>query len=230
MLRTPQAVPILWVIPKDLVKIHDLRPVVDRIQKIPNCKAWLLSDGSLAIVIRDALFDRGLALNYGVYTARTNEVGHILGAVIESGTDSVVLQIPDNKYWVVMWLAPGESESVSCSYMSCKMDQWTPFAFLAAGPSIMDKRKRVFLQLFLEQWIQKRSSEPLLGEKLELGDVLFTEFERKNPDPSVLRFGVAVSCSNYSPCTWPWIDLYLETRCTLRAKLRVSFEFFNPVP
>ncbi len=227
----PLFVPVLNVIPRDLLVVQDVRPVADRLAQVPSCEAWVLPDGSLAYTIRDTLTDRGAALDLDKWYARNDAIGHRLGGVLTPfRTDGAALQIPDHQFWVSMRLSPGESESKTCCYMKSKLKTWEPFHFRAAGPFAMSGRERIELKRFLEQWIEARTVNPLLGEKLDLGRVEFDDFSlpQSQYPKTYHRHGLTVRCTHYQPCTWPWIDLYLQVRRCLTPKRRFSLEFFNP--
>ncbi len=227
MRRQPFIAPELSVKPRDVLLSTGAGALAHYLEEKAGCETWVLGGDALAYSFRDVLVDRGMSLDYPKFLEKTRLIRQLLAELVTKG-DALTLDIPDNKYWVTMCLSDGETESRECCYMKSTLQDWEPFAFIAAAPFPLKPAVKQSLRTFLENWIGQMSSEGSQGEFLKLGKVEIQEhFKPANPK-SYPWDGFAVTCSSYVPCTWPWLEWYLSMRKHFPARQRLSLEFFNP--
>lgn len=225
--RQPFIAPELWVKPRDVILGTEAGTLAHYLEEKAGCDAWVLDGDSLAYSFRDLLVDRGMSLDYPKFLEKTRLVRELLVGLV-TDRDALTLDIPDNKYWVVVSLADGESETRQCCYMKISLQHWEPFAFIAAAPFPLKPPVKSRLRIFLEDWIAKMSSEGSQGEFLNLGKVEIQEHFKPANSKSYPWDGFVVTCSRYIPCTWPWLEWYVSMRKHFPPRQRLSLEFFNP--
>ena len=227
MRRQPFIAPELWVMPRDLILRTEADTLAHYLAEKAGCETRVLDGDSLAYSFRDVLVDRGTSLDYPKFLERTRLVRELLSGLVARG-DALGLDIPDNKYWITMCLCEDESEKRECCYMKSTLEQWEPFAFIAAAPFPLKPSVKNSLRAFLENWIARMSSEGSQGELLNLGKVEIHDHLKPANSKSYPWDGFVITCSSYTLCTWPWLEWYLSMRKHFPPRQRLSLEFFNP--
>jgi hypothetical protein len=220
---------MLWVIPSDLFRYGRATALGQLLLEQYGCDVWLLCDGTaLAFSPRGLLVNKGLAVDYPSFLDVTrplfNRVQKYL-VCVDEGTD---LHIPDDKFWIHTLLSPNEHDSRYCMYVKSALSVWNPFAFYAYSCYPLQKASRLFLREYLERWHHAASNNDLMGERIESGDVVFSDYHRDDSKASYPRDGFEIRWSRYVPSTWHWIELYLRMRLDIPKKQRCSLYFFNP--
>jgi hypothetical protein len=224
-LRDP--VPMLWVIPPDLIRGNSSKILASCISRLENIHVWQLDGGAVAFSLPDILVNRGRPVDYDAFLRRTRPLFQIVDACAASKRDALNLEIPDNKYWVRVSLKPEETNKQSCVYFKSFLTDWNPFAFKACSSYALSDMDLESVREYLTNWLAAAGSRTILGERLQVGSTDLTLTRTPATVDAYPASGYEVRCSSYSPCTWPWIDLYLNMRSNLPSKKRLSIEFFN---
>ena len=222
--------PYLWVVPRDLIIGTSAEALAQLLQNEAGCDTWVLDGDSLAYSFRDILCDRGTSLDYPKFLEKTRVLDRLLSGKLAKHPDAMDLDVPDQKFWTRMSLAPDEAEGRDCCYMLSTLEHWGPFtAFKAAACHKLTSSIKKNLRSFFEEWIMRMSSQGAQGEVLKLADMKLEEYFRPPAGKFYPWDGFLITCSSYVPCTWPWLELYLSMRKHLPPRQRLSLEFFDPV-
>ncbi|MDB6029536.1 MAG: hypothetical protein JWM68_5759 [Verrucomicrobiales bacterium] len=227
MISRPTKIPPLWVIPSDLIPGNRALLFEALLKAHTGCETWILDGKALAYSFPDIFVDRGFSLDYPKQLSKTRRVDRLLRDNSIDICSAAVIDIPDEKYWVTMCMSPNESESLTCVHFKNKLDNFHPFSFRAYSRFRLSKSARIELRSFLEEWITIRTTNHLFTELMDLGLVTIESYTSPGDCNSSPRDGFTLSCSSYVPCTWPWIDFYLQMRNRFQPKERLSLEFFN---
>ena len=218
---------MLWVIPPDLIDTSS-EFLASCIGQLPGVTVWELEGGAVAYSLPDVLVRRGIPVNYDAFLERTLPLSRIIKPHMISDPDALDLEIPGSAYWSRMLLKPEETNTRSCRYFKSELTELEPFAFKAYSSFELHMKDLERTKAFLLNWFSIAGKRTLHGEVLSLGNVELTEYFSPPTKRSYPEMGYEVRCSNYVPCTWPWIDLYLRMRQSLPIKERLSVQFFNP--
>jgi hypothetical protein len=228
------AAPRLWIMPADILGRLSSEQCAKIISSQFGGDVWLFEGGSLAFCLPDILVTAGgVAEDYASFLEHTRPFFNYLNSALgwsATGFDpsALDLDIPDEKYWSQVLLQPEETNRRSCVYIKSRLSDWQPFSFRACSSYELDSAGLRQLRRYLEKWCSRGSHREVHGEKLSIGNIELTEITSGPTETSYPKYGYEVSCSSYTPCTWPWIDLYLEMRRGLPVRQRFSIEFFNP--
>lgn len=124
-------VPMLWVIPPDLIEGASSETLASSISRLGNIRVWQFEGGALAFSLPDILTKRGVPLDYDAFLKRTRPLFQIVDPCTTPDHDALDLEIPDNKYWVRISLKPEETNRRICRYFKSYLSEWNPFEFRA---------------------------------------------------------------------------------------------------
>jgi hypothetical protein len=220
-------VPTLWVIPLDMLNVS-VETIVSAIKRLENIQIWQI-DGGVAFSLPDILVKMGRPIDYDAFLERTKPLFRIVDPCTLPNYDALDLQIPDRKYRVRITLKPEETNRRSCRHFKSHLIDWNPFAFRAYASYEPSNKDSEDLKLYLTDWLLTAEKRSVFGESLNVGNAELTDYAMPASARSYPEHGCEVRCSEYSPCTWPWIDLYLRMRRDLPTKKRLSIRFFNEV-
>jgi hypothetical protein len=218
---------MLWIIPFDLIEGASRQELSNGISQF-GYTIWEFECGSIAFSSPEVLVRRGSAVDHQHFLTWTRPVFRFLRSVIGAERDALDLEIPDTKFWSRVSLKPEETNTRSCRYFKSKLTAWSPFGFKVYSSYEIDARTLDKIKLYLTMWMSTCSKQLIHGESLVLGDVDIKEYSSPRTEKNYPERGFEVNCSEYTPCTWPWIDLYLRMRRELPVRERLSIEFFNP--
>ena len=220
-------VPMLWVIPPDVINGVSAGTLAAFIKRLDNVHVWELDCGAVAYSLPDILVKRGRPVDYEAFLKRLRPLFQNPYEIPDS--DALDLEIPDNKYWVRISLKPEETNKRSCRYIKSHLNEWNPFAFKAYSSSELSTEDAESLKVYLMDWLLTTGKRSVCGESLCIGNTELSAYTMPGSAKFYPETGYEVRCSDYSPCTWPWIDLYLRMRRDLPVKKRLSMRFFNEV-
>ena len=222
-------VPMVWVIPPDLLMNPSSKGLGASIGQHPAVRVWEFEGGGVAFSLPDVLVRRGTPVNYELFLRRTQQLFQSIDKWAVPEPDALDLDIPGSQYWSRMLLKPEEKNARSCRYFKSELTRWEPFGFQAYSSYELDKDAFGSIREFLEEWFSTASSQRLYGESLCLGRIEMVDYCSPRTKTSYPESGYEVRCSAYTPCTWPWIDFYLRMRRSLSARKRLSVRFVNPI-
>jgi hypothetical protein len=218
-------VPMLWVIPTDLSN-GSAEAIASAISRWENIRVWQIN-GAVAFSLLDILVRRGRPLDNQEFLRRVIPLLRIVDPYIPPNHSALDLEIPDEKFWVRVTLRPEETNKRSCTYIKSHLNDWNPFTFKAYSPYELTEEDMEHSRIFLLDCIRNTEKRAVFGESLHAENMEFEGYTKPAGARSYPETGFDVRCPNYSPCTWPWIDLYLRMRRDLPVKKRLSFRFFN---
>ena len=218
---------MVWVIPPDLMEVSS-DTLASSISRLDNVQVWQIEGGAVAISLPDILVKSGIPLNYEAFLKRTRPLFQIVDSCTVSNHDALDLEIPDTKYWVRMSLKPEETNKQSCRYFKSHLTESSPFAFRAYSSFELSETDLESVKKYLADWLLAASKRSVCGESLHVGNTKMKGYTMPATERSYPENGFEVRCSDYSPCTWPWVDFYLRMRRELPVKKRLSIHFFNP--
>lgn len=223
-----EPVPMLWIIPPDLIDGASSKALVSSLRRLDNIQVWQFEGGAVAFLLPDVLVKRGIPLDYdGAFLKRTRPLFQVVDSYTISDRSVLDLEIPDNKYWVRMSLKPEETNRQSCVYFKSFLSKSSPFAFKACSSYDLGETDLESMKEYLATWLAAAATRPIFGESLRVGTTKLARTMKPATERSYPKNGFEVRCSEYSPCTWPWIELYLRMRRELPVKQRLSIDFFN---
>jgi hypothetical protein len=225
---SPAPFPMLWVIPPDLINGVYSETLVSCISHLGNIHVWQLDGGAVAFSLPDILVKRGRPLDYDAFLKRIRPLFQIVDSCAIANRDATDLEIPDTKYWVRMSLKSGEHDKQSCRYFKSHLTESSPFAFRAYSSFELGETDLENVKKYLTDWLLAAGKRSVCGETLHVGNTEVKGHTMPATGRSYPESGFEVRCSDYSPCTWPWIDFYLRMRRELPVKKRLSIHFFNP--
>jgi hypothetical protein len=228
----PCITPKLWIVPADILRGNvSAERAAKLLSEHCGCDSWVLNHGSaVALSHQGALIDRGMAVDYPSYLEQTRPIFDLLNQMTIQRAEGLKLEIPDSRYWVEVLLQPNEGDRQWCSYIKNRLVSREPFGFRAVAPYRLSSEETREMKDFLSNSLDQLSREGAVGERLELGSTHFSDVYEPESANSYPKHGFDVSCSNYVPVTWPWIELYLEIREKFSKKRRFSIYFLNPNP
>lgn len=222
-------VPLLWVVPPDLIEGVSSEALVTSISRLDNIQVWQLDGGAVAFSLPDILVKMGVPLDYGGFLRRTRPLFQNVDHFTILNHDALDLQIPDKKFWVRMTLKPEETNRRSCMHLKSHLRELAPFAFKAYSVYGLSKGDSENLKAYLTDWLLSGNARPINGETLHVGKVEMKAYQMGGSERFYPECGYEIRCSDYIPCTWPWVDLYLRMRRDLPTKKRLSIRFFNRI-
>ena len=220
-------VPMLWVMPPDLIKGGYSETLASLISRLDDIHVWRLDGGGVAFSLSNILVKWGRPLDDEAYLKRTRPLFQIVDSCTISNRDALNLEIPDTKYWVRISLKPDERDKRSCGYFKSHLTDWNPFAFSAYSSYELDGPDLDHVRRYLADWLLSASTRSVCGESLHVGNTKMKGYTTPATERSYPENGFEILCSDYFPCTWPWIDLYLRMRRELPPKKWLSIQFFN---
>ena len=218
-------VPMLWVIPADLLDVS-AETLVSAISRLENIQVWQI-EGAVAFSLPDILVKWGIPLDDEAFLRRTRPLFQMINSFTISNRAALDLELPDNKYCVRISLQPEETNKRSCRYFKSHLTEWNPFAFRAYSSYELRKEDLESLRIYFTDWLLAAGKRSVFGESLSVGNTELADYAMPGSAKSFPESGYEVRCSSYSPSTWPWIDLYLRMRRDLPVKKRLSMRFFN---
>src|ERR1700722_3147865 len=156
----------LWIAPPDLFKAASADTIGTTLEQMFNCDVWLLSDnGGMAFSPKGLLLNRGIPIDYPASLEITKPLFKFITQFIATDDTGTHLELPNDRFWVRVWLGLEEPNSRFCVYFKSQLESLEPFAFRAFASNRLTSKNRDMLMHYLEEWHAKYSNVSVHGER-----------------------------------------------------------------